>query len=98
MPPDEQQLGQAQEDRVRSRLASQGYTQPFGISDNEIRLNLDFAGKCADFVGYNHHVDKWLVAESKGNNICRAPALLLVKPCLTIPKIRSLKGCSRQTY
>ncbi len=69
MPPDEQQLGQAQEERVRSYLVGLGYTQPYGITDGEIRRNLGIRGKCADFVGYHPQLTRWLVAESKGGNI-----------------------------
>ncbi len=69
MPPDEKQPGQDQEERVRNRLIAEGYLQPYGTSDNEIRRSLGYTGKCADFVGYHPSLDRWLVAESKGNDI-----------------------------
>lgn len=69
MPPDEQQFGLAQEERVRAHLVSLGYTQPFGETDEEIRRSLSIKGKCADFVGYHPQLDQWLIAESKGSDI-----------------------------
>lgn len=76
MPADQQTPGEEQEARVRSRLVAEGYEQPFGVSDKEIRRNLGFRGKCADFVGYHHRLDKWLIAESKGGNLEPAEAQL----------------------
>jgi len=61
-----------QEEAVRRKLIAQGYTQPYGSSDEEIRRNLGIKGKCADFVDYNPELDRWLVGESKGSNVDRA--------------------------
>lgn len=69
MPPDGQQQGEAQEARVRSRLMAEGYHQPYGVSDDEIRRNLGIKGKCADFVGYDPERRRWIVGESKGSDM-----------------------------
>jgi hypothetical protein len=61
--------GEEQEARVRSRLSEQGYEQPYGTSDAEIRQTLGISGKCADFVGYDLKRRRWLIAESKGGDI-----------------------------
>ena len=62
-------LGEAQEERVRQQLVAEGYQQPYGTTDIEIRRNLGILGKCADFVGYHARLDRWLIAESKGNDM-----------------------------
>ncbi|HEX9989564.1 MAG TPA: hypothetical protein VGE45_13945 [Chloroflexia bacterium] len=72
MPADQQTPGEEQEARVRSRLVAEGYEQPYGASDDEIRRNLGFRGKCADFVGYHPKLDRWLIAESKGSDLWSA--------------------------
>jgi hypothetical protein len=72
VPPDTQAEGKAQEDRVRSRLVAEGYEQPYGITDEEIRRNLSIKGKCADFIGYNPQTGWWLIAESKGSDLEKA--------------------------
>lgn len=69
MPPDSQKQGEAQEASVRARLSSQGYTQPYGLSDDEIRKGLGMRGKCADFLGYHPQLDEWLIPESKGSDM-----------------------------
>ena len=58
-----------QEARMRRWLVSQGYHQPYGTTDAEIRRRLGITGKCADFVGYHPGRGMWLIAESKGGNI-----------------------------
>ena len=58
-----------QEARMRRLLVSQGYQQPYGTTDAEIRRRLGITGKCADFVGYHPGRGMWLIAESKGGNI-----------------------------
>ncbi|NJM41510.1 MAG: hypothetical protein HC853_12460 [Anaerolineae bacterium] len=63
------QRGAVQESSVRDALREEGYEQPFGTSDIEIRANLGMRGKIADFVGYHRETGRWLVAESKGGNI-----------------------------
>ncbi len=67
--PHQRSPGEAQEEKVRRSLAGQGYAQAFGASDSEIRKRLGITGKCADFVGYLPELDKWLIAESKGNHM-----------------------------
>jgi hypothetical protein len=74
--PDSQEAGEAQEASIRARLLSEGYTQPYGASDDEIRKTLGITGKCADFVGYHPELDRWLIAESKGGNLEDAEAQL----------------------
>ena len=69
MPVGQQTPGEEQEARVRSRLVAEGYEQLYGASDYEIRRNLGFRGKCADFVGYHPQLDRWLIAESKGSDL-----------------------------
>jgi hypothetical protein len=64
-----QAQGSFQEQRVRETLVNDGYEQPFGSSDAEIRTSLNIQDKTADFVGYNRAADRWLVAESKGSDI-----------------------------
>lgn len=76
MPPGKPSPGEEQEERVRSQLVAEGYEQPFGASDGEIRRNLGITGKCADFVGYHPQLDGWLVAESKGGDLEKAEAQL----------------------
>lgn len=61
-----------QEEAVRRKLVAQGYIQPYGTSDDEIRRNLGIRGKCADFVGYHLGLDRWLVGESKGSDLVTA--------------------------
>lgn len=68
MPP-EQQGGAAQEARVRSQLTREGYEQPYGSTDSEIRQRLGITGRCADFVGYRLQDGKWLISESKGSDM-----------------------------
>lgn len=58
-----------QEARMRLWLVNQGYHQPYGTTDAEIRRRLGITGKCADFVGYHPGRGMWLIAESKGGNI-----------------------------
>ena len=58
-----------QEERVRRTLVAEGFTQPYGASDEEIRRKLRLKGPCADFVGYNPQSGRWLIAESKGGNL-----------------------------
>lgn len=67
--PDDQTMGEAQEASVRARLLNEGYTQPYGASDDQIRKGLRIRGKCADFVGYHTQQGRWLIAESKGSNM-----------------------------
>jgi len=64
--------GYDQEQRVRDALTEEGYTQPYGVDDQEVAKNLGIKGKVADFVGYNDEIDSWLIAESKGGNIDHA--------------------------
>ncbi len=61
--------GERQELSVRGQIEREGYEQPYGKTDNEIRANLKIEGKTADVVGYNRQTDRWLVAESKGGDI-----------------------------
>src|SRR5215212_4889864 len=61
--------GAAQEERIRRRLVGEGYQQPYGTTDAEIRRNLRIRGKCADFVGFHPGRGTGLIAESKGGNI-----------------------------
>lgn len=72
MPAGQQMPGEEQEARVRSRLVAEGYEQPYGTTDDEIRRNLGITGKCADFVGYHPQLDRWLIAESKGSDLWSA--------------------------
>lgn len=72
MPADQQTSGEEQEARVRIRLVAEGYEQPYGETDDEIRRNLAITGKCADFVGYHPNLDRWLIAESKGSDLWSA--------------------------
>ena len=58
-----------QEDWMRRLLVSQGYQQPYGTTDAEIRRKLGIIGKCADFVGYHPEQANWLIAESKGGDM-----------------------------
>ena len=67
--------GAGQEERVRQLLAEE-YDQRFGASDEAIRRALGVRGKITDFVGYQAHADRWLIAESKGSNISDAIAQL----------------------
>ena len=57
---------------MRQLLVEQGYEQPYGATDEEIRQSLGVTGPCADFVGYNPQLDKWLIAESKGSDLWAA--------------------------
>jgi hypothetical protein len=57
---------------MRARLVAEGYEQPFGTSDDEIRRNLNLRGKCADFVGRHPERGWWIIAESKGSNFWSA--------------------------
>lgn len=54
---------------MRILLSGQGYTQPYGTSDVEIRQQLGITGKCADFVGYHPELARWRIAESKGSDM-----------------------------
>ena len=67
--PDPRDNGEHQELSVRSQLEREGYEQPYGKTDAEIRVNLKIDGKAADVVGYNPKTSRWLVAESKGGDI-----------------------------
>jgi hypothetical protein len=67
--PSPEQRGQTQEDAVRDAIQREGYEQPFGTTDAEIRTNLSVQGKTADMVGYHPAQDRWLIAESKGGDI-----------------------------
>jgi hypothetical protein len=64
--------GEEQERRVRELLTREGFEQPFGASDAEIRVNLNLRGNTADFVGYRRADNTWLVAESKGSDFLSA--------------------------
>lgn len=77
MPADQQIPGEEQEARVRSRLVTVGFEQPYGASDDEIRRNLGIRGRCADFVGYHPQRERWLIAESKGSDLDTAEKQLL---------------------
>lgn len=68
--------GQPQEDAVRDSIRKEGYEQPYGKTDTEIRTNLNIEGKTADIVGYHPGKDHWLIAESKGGNLDVAYAQL----------------------
>ncbi|MDQ5825227.1 MAG: hypothetical protein M3441_13625 [Chloroflexota bacterium] len=68
--------GEEQEQRMRRLLVDQGYEQPYGTTDAEIRQNLQISGHCADFVGYNPQTDRWLIAESKGSDLWSAEVQL----------------------
>lgn len=67
--PEPRNSGERQELSVRGQIEREGYEQPYGKTDNEIRTSLKIEGKTADVVGYNRQTDRWLVAESKGGNI-----------------------------
>lgn len=60
-----------QEEQVRQMLARQ-YEQRYGDSDEAIRAALNLKGEAADFVGYNAHQNRWLIAESKGTDLEKA--------------------------
>ncbi len=64
--------GEEQERHMRRLLVDQGYEQPYGTTDEEIRQNLVVTGPCADFVGYNSQTDRWVIAESKGSDLWSA--------------------------
>lgn len=64
--------GEEQEQHMRRLLVGQGFEQPYGTTDEEIRQNLQVSGPCADFVGYNSQTDRWLIAESKGSDLWSA--------------------------
>lgn len=57
---------------MRNLLIGEGYEQPYGSTDSEIRQSLGLRGKCADFVGYNPQKGSWLIAESKGSDLWSA--------------------------
>jgi hypothetical protein len=61
--------GIEREERVRSKVVGEGFDQPLGKSDADIRrgLRLPEDSKVADVVGKRG--DQWRVAESKGGNI-----------------------------
>jgi hypothetical protein len=61
--------GQSQEESVRNAIEREGYEQPFGKTDAEIRANLGIEGKTADVVGYHPAHDRWLIVESKGGDV-----------------------------
>ena len=69
-----QQQGREREARVRAKLREEGYEQPFGEDDQLIRQNLQLkpGQKVADFVGRSADGERYLVAESKGNDIDKA--------------------------
>ena len=57
---------------MRESLRKEGYEQPLGDSDTAIRQSLGLktnAGRIADFVGRHLSSRRWLVAESKGNDL-----------------------------
>jgi hypothetical protein len=60
-----------QEEKVRQLLAKE-YEQRYGTSDEAIRSALGIQGEGADFVGYNARQNRWLIAESKGNDLEKA--------------------------
>jgi hypothetical protein len=61
--------GIEREERVRSKVVGEGFDQPLGASDADIRraLGLPKNSKVADIVG--RQGDLWRIAESKGGNI-----------------------------
>ena len=61
--------GIEREERVRSKVTGEGFDQPLGGSDADIRrkLGLPENSKVADIVGKRG--DQWRIAESKGGNI-----------------------------
>ena len=61
--------GIEREERVRSKVTSEGFDQPLGASDADIRrqLGLPPDSKVADVVGKRG--DLWRIAESKGGNV-----------------------------
>ena len=69
-----QQQGREREARVRAKLRKEGYEQPFGEDDQLIRQNLHLkpGQKVADFVGRSADGERYLVAESKGNDLSKA--------------------------
>ncbi len=69
-----QRQGRERELRVRAKLRGEGYEQPFGEDDQLIRQNLQLkpGQKVADFVGRNANGERYLVAESKGNDLDKA--------------------------
>ena len=69
-----QQQGREREARVRAKLRKEGYEQPFGEDDQLIRQNLQLkpGQKVADFVGRSADGERYLVAESKGNDMLKA--------------------------
>ena len=69
-----QTQGQSQETRMRAKLRDEGYEQPFGEDDQLIRQNLQLkpGQKVADFVGRSADGERYLVAESKGNDMSKA--------------------------
>ncbi len=73
-----QQQGREREARVWAKLREEGYEQPFGENDQLIRQNLQLkpGQKVADFVGRSADGERYLVAESKGNDLSKAIAQL----------------------
>lgn len=69
-----QQQGRERELRVRAKLREEGYEQPFGEDDQLIRQNLQLkpGQKVADFIGRSADGERWVVAESKGNDLGKA--------------------------
>ena len=69
-----QKQGRERELRVRAKLRNEGYEQPFGENDQLIRQNLQLkpGQKVADFVGRSADGERYLVAESKGNDMTKA--------------------------
>jgi len=69
-----QQQGRERELRVRAKLREEGYEQPFGENDQLIRQNLQLkpGQKVADFIGRSADGERWVVAESKGNDLGKA--------------------------
>ena len=69
-----QRQGRERELRVRAKLRNEGYEQPFGEDDQLIRQNLQLkpGQKVADFVGRSADGERYLVAESKGNDLSKA--------------------------
>jgi hypothetical protein len=66
--------GLAQEERVRTHLRYEGYTEPYGADDTEIarQLGIGKTGDRADIVMQHGETGRWLVAESKGGNMGKA--------------------------
>jgi hypothetical protein len=65
-------VGLAQEDRVRTHLRHEGYTEPYGADDTEIARQLGIKGKRADFVMQHGDTKRWLIADSKGGDMYSA--------------------------